>query len=153
MLVFFFFRWVGRLRLVSSEIQVMTKYKRNPCTFFSYFEWNFDSLSSQYSPPNETKTRKKVGVRKKYSTVPHPGTRAVPLGRDPVSCRRTITGVGRPKSQGINPRSQQLSQPSDHYNFFHVTIHNSNNNNTYAAYLNLIALMQQKHNKSQWKES
>lgn len=37
------------MRLVGSEIQVMTKHKRNPCILFSYFEWNYDSLSSQYS--------------------------------------------------------------------------------------------------------
>lgn len=43
--------------------------------------------------------------------MPHPGTRALPLGRAPVRWRWEITGVGCPKSQGVKPCSQHLSQP------------------------------------------
>jgi hypothetical protein len=66
-----------------------------------------------------TKQKKRGGINmqeiikilKKWLTEPHPGTKALPLGRAPVWWRCKIIGVGRPKSHGVNPCSQQFSQP------------------------------------------
>lgn len=46
-------------------------------------------------------------------TLPHPGIKALPLGRAPVWWRCKITGVGCPRSHGVTPFSQLASQPPD----------------------------------------
>ena len=98
---FYFLFWCRKFWNTSND----KTQERSLCSFLVQRNYNLTYIN------RERRKAKKEDIL----TVPHPGTRAVPLGREPVSCRRTITGVGCPKSQGINPCCQQFSQPPDHF--------------------------------------